>query len=130
MAEAATGRESPRETGSRSVLRRAAHLARSLLWSQAGRANDVLRIRRDEHLSSRATLRLEGRLGSAELELLRGSVEPCLASGREVELDLLELRFLDDPGARLLSALRERGVTLKGATGYVHELLCALENER
>ena len=90
----------------------------------------MLRIQRDPSSATKATLRLEGRLGSGEVELLLRCVEPCLASSLDVELDLGELRYLDDPGARLLHALSERGVRLTGATGYVHQLLGALEDGR
>ena len=90
----------------------------------------MLRIECEDSTPSRTTLRLAGTLGARDLEVLRGSVAPLLGRGREVEMDLTALRFLDEPGARCLCALRERGVSLSRAVGYVAELLRVVENER
>ena len=89
-----------------------------------------LRLDREDVLPGKTTFRLEGRLGSLELNTVRESVEPWLGRGCQIEIDLAALRFLDEPGARLLCALRHRGVHLANADGFVGEMLRILETER
>ena len=89
-----------------------------------------LRLDRNDSPPRKTTFRLEGRLGPPELEMVRQNVEPSLGSGREIEIDLRDLRFLDEHGAQLLRALRERGAVLSNAGGFVKELLRVMETER
>jgi ABC-type transporter Mla MlaB component len=69
---------------------------------------------------SATTIRIEGKLTSAELPDLRGA---CELAGAPLRLDLKDLRSADMDGIRLLLSLAETGAELQGASPYVRYLL-------
>jgi len=66
------------------------------------------------------TILVEGRLGASELADLR---QVCRAAKPPLHLDLGGLQSADDEGVRLLRSLLAKGVELRGASGYIRELL-------
>lgn len=68
-------------------------------------------------------LRLHGRLaGAGVVECERA----CLRAGRDIVLDLSELRSADAAGIVALVQLRAAGATLEGASPYIRLLLQGL----
>jgi hypothetical protein len=80
-----------------------------------------LRITRRDGGGRRTTLRLEGRLDRSGWEALAAARADC--ADRLVALDLSGLAFVAWDAARSLAALRREGVGLRGASGFVRELL-------
>ena len=111
-------------------VERARCLARDLLRAAGmGQEPRALRIDFEESGPNETTLRLAGRLGAEEIAPLLRTVTPLLDSGRIVTLDLAALRFLDDPAAHILIALKRRLAAFAGARGYVAEILRLVEDE-
>jgi ABC-type transporter Mla MlaB component len=82
-----------------------------------------LRVTRLDRGLRESVLALEGRLTGRELPELARSCQSCLRECRQLALDLSGLRFADGDSARALLSLRQRGVDLRGASGFVLELL-------
>jgi ABC-type transporter Mla MlaB component len=68
-------------------------------------------------------LRIEGRLTRDDLPRLQQECASLLEAGLRLRLDLSGLQFADRAGIAALQALRGRGVTLLGASGFVDALL-------
>jgi hypothetical protein len=66
----------------------------------------------------RGLLRLEGRLGAAEVPELERSVEPGIRA-----LDLRDLMSTDEEGLAAIRRLRDRGVEIRNASHYLAMLL-------
>ena len=66
------------------------------------------------------TIRIEGKLTSAELPDLRGA---CESAGAPLRLDLKDLKSVDSDGIRAILSLSESGVELHGASPYINQLL-------
>ena len=69
------------------------------------------------------TLKLEGKLLRAWCDELQSAVARALASGLAVRLDLVDVSFLDDSGARTIRALIADGVAVDRCSNFVAELL-------
>lgn len=69
--------------------------------------------------------RLEGRLTHDATAELQVTVEPPLAAGAAVLLDLAGVTFADEAGVATLLVLRARGVVLVGSSSFLSELLRA-----
>jgi anti-anti-sigma factor len=74
------------------------------------------------------TVRLVGELDLASFEIALAELEPLLAEGGDLELDLEDLTFLDSSGIRVLIKCRTelggRGrLKLRGATPHVAKIL-------
>jgi ABC-type transporter Mla MlaB component len=82
-----------------------------------------LRVTRLDRGPRESVLALEGRLTGRELPELVQSCRSCLREHRQLALDLSGLRFADRDSAGALLSLRQRGVMLRGAAGFVLELL-------
>lgn len=68
-------------------------------------------------------LRVEGRLTHDTADDLRSACDATMADGRALALDVSGLQYVDAAGVRLLHGLRDDGVRLDGASGFVVELL-------
>jgi RNA polymerase sigma-70 factor (ECF subfamily) len=85
----------------------------------------MMRITEISETESVVRLRLEGRLtGTTTAELLV-ALEPALAAGKGVLLDLSGLSFADTAAVETLLALRDKGAILAGCSGFLAELLQA-----
>jgi anti-anti-sigma factor len=82
----------------------------------------MLRITRTDH-EDHTTLRLAGRLTTAEIPALDEACRGCLAERRLLVLELAEVRYMDVAGAAVLRALRERSIEITGCSPFVRELL-------
>ena len=81
----------------------------------------MLRMTRLSHQGSIA-LRLEGKLLAPWVDEVRGAtLNP--SDGRVQRLDLSELSFVDEAGARLLALMRREGVVLEGISPLVAGLI-------
>jgi anti-sigma B factor antagonist len=74
------------------------------------------------------TLRLIGELDLSSFEIAMAELEPLLAEGGNLELDLEDLTFLDSSGIRVLikcrTGLEGRGrLRLRGANPHVAKIL-------
>jgi anti-sigma B factor antagonist len=74
------------------------------------------------------TVRLVGELDLASFEIALAELEPLLAEGGDLELDLEDLTFLDSSGIRVFikcrAELAGRGrLRLRGATPHVAKIL-------
>jgi ABC-type transporter Mla MlaB component len=69
------------------------------------------------------TLRIEGRLTRGDVSRLQAECTRLLEAGRPLRLDLSGLQFADRAAVATLQALRQRGVSLTGASGFVDALL-------
>jgi anti-anti-sigma regulatory factor len=65
---------------------------------------------------SDATVKVDGRLMSADTELL---VQACQRHAGPVVVDLSDLHFADDAGIRVLQELKAQGARIVGARPYV-----------
>ena len=83
----------------------------------------MLRITHAYADAATASLRIEGRLTQAELPRFQQTCAELLAAGAQVQLELSGLQFADRDGVVTLRSLRSRGVTLRGASGFVEALL-------
>lgn len=81
----------------------------------------MLRITTSPGKSRRTAFRLEGRLTSAELDVL----DACIGARRpaRIALDLGELRWVDAAGLARLSALIAAGARVAACSPYVDQLL-------
>ena len=86
----------------------------------------MLRIMRCELSREEAILRLEGRIIGPWIDQLERLCEEMLARGVSLTLDLAEVDFVEQDGARLLRALVGSGVALPNCPAFVSEQLKAL----
>ena len=68
-------------------------------------------------------LLIEGRLTLPDLPRFQEFCAERLAAGRSLRIDLSGLQFADRDGVTALCALRRRGVSLVGASGFLDALL-------
>ena len=83
----------------------------------------MLRVTRFETCEESEILRLEGRLTAENLVRFQQACADLLAGGRSLRLELSGLQFADRDAVVLLRALRQRGVALVGASGFLDALL-------
>lgn len=83
----------------------------------------MLRITRAAATGAVESLRVEGRLTQADLPRLQQTCAELLQNGGRLCLELSGLQFADRAGVDTLRGLRQRGVTLRGASGFVEALL-------
>ena len=69
------------------------------------------------------TLRVEGRLTHEDLPRFHEACASLLEGGGALRLDLSGLQFADRAAVATLQALRRRGVSLVGASGFLDALL-------
>lgn len=84
-------------------------------------------------VSSTATVhrfRVEGRLTRDDTAELLAAVEPPLAAGAAVLVDLAGVTFADDAGLEALLGLRRSGVVITGCSSFLGELLRADQEAR
>jgi anti-anti-sigma factor len=79
----------------------------------------------------RALLRVEGRLGAADAQLLEQvCADLKTQTGASVTVDLADISFLDSEGASVLSRLRrEQEVTLEGIHFFIQQVIDIAERE-
>lgn len=84
----------------------------------------MLRITRDGDSASQ-TLRLEGRLVGAWVEVLRKTWNESIApvDGHKVSVDLGEVSFADQEGRTLLLELRRNGAALTNVSEFMRHIL-------
>jgi ABC-type transporter Mla MlaB component len=84
----------------------------------------VLRITREDD-AGRPSLRLEGRLEGAWVEVLRKAWDESVASRgeRQVMVDLGAVSFADREGRALLLELQQEGAVLAKASGFMRQIL-------
>jgi ABC-type transporter Mla MlaB component len=68
-------------------------------------------------------LRLEGRIAGPWVTELWQACEKILGEGRELNLDMAEVSFLEPAGVALLSNITARGVRLLACSPFVMEQL-------
>ena len=85
----------------------------------------MIRITEISRSESVVRLRLEGRLTDVASQELCSTVQPCLAAGCSVLLDLADVMFADGAGIEALLALRTSGVVLTACSGFLDEMLRA-----
>lgn len=83
----------------------------------------TLRITRADKSRSRATLKLEGRLGAEWVALLERECSRLLRSRASVTLDFSSVTFIDRAGAEALVRLTRRGVEIRCRPGPVASVL-------
>jgi len=83
----------------------------------------MLRITRRDGAEPETTLALAGRLTREELAAFEDALDRCMAEGRRVDIDLADVRYVDESAARRLSQISRRGVAVAGGTGFVRRLL-------
>ncbi len=83
----------------------------------------MIRITEISRSESVVRFRLEGRLTDLTSQELRATVQPCLAAGYSVLLDLADVTFADRAGVEGLLALRALGVVLTACSGFLAEML-------
>ncbi len=81
----------------------------------------MLRITEDNLTNDWTTLRLDGRLVSEWVEILRSSCEQALESESRVNLDLAGVSFADYEGVKLLRQLEQRQVALINCSPFLRE---------
>ncbi len=86
----------------------------------------VLRITQEGDSGS-ASLRLEGRLEGAWVEVLRKAWDesPASLDGRKVLVDLSSVSFADREGRALLLEMQKKGAVLAKASGFMRHILAA-----
>lgn len=84
----------------------------------------MLRVTRYESRAEEAeTLRVEGRLTREDLPRFQEACASLLEARTGLRLDLSGLQFADRAAVATLQALRRRGVSLVGASGFLEALL-------
>jgi len=86
----------------------------------------MLRIAPRDTSGEERTLNLEGRIVGPWVDQLRRSCEEVLTMGAALTLDLAEVDFVDQEGARLLMNLMGSGVALVNCPAFVQEQLKGL----
>ena len=86
----------------------------------------MLRIAPRDTSGEEGTLNLEGRIVGPWVDQLRRSCEEVLTTGAPLTLDLAEVDFVDQEGARLLMNLMGSGVALVNCPAFVQEQLKGL----
>ncbi len=81
----------------------------------------MLRIMEGDATNDSMTLRLDGRLISQWVGLLRSSCEQGLHKGGRLILDLAGLSFADHEGVRLLLQLEQQKVTIINCSPFLRE---------
>ena len=83
----------------------------------------MLRITEENSSDSAMTLRLEGRLIGAWVELLNTTCTPWLERDCELTLDLTGVSFADHEGVALLIKLAQQQVALNHCSPFLQEQL-------
>jgi len=83
----------------------------------------MLRISQPPSPDDRALLVLEGRLIGPWVAELRGAAAAAAGGARKLDLDLAGVTFADEEGVAALRALRQDGVRLMAASGFLTALL-------
>jgi ABC-type transporter Mla MlaB component len=83
----------------------------------------MLRVTRCSTRDQGETLRVEGRLTQEDLPRFQEACTGVLEVGRRLCLELSGLQFADRQAVATLQALRRRGVSLVGASGFLDALL-------
>lgn len=83
----------------------------------------MLRVTRFDAREETEILRVEGRLTAEDLARFQQACGELLAAGRSLSLELSGLQFADREAVATLRALRRRGVSLVGASGFLDALL-------
>jgi anti-anti-sigma regulatory factor len=88
----------------------------------------VLKISTLVSLDHKVTLRLDGHVIGAWVELLRESAEAALEKGGQLTLDLENTRFLDCEGVVLIKSLMDRGVRQVNTPPFVAQQISNCES--
>lgn len=83
----------------------------------------MLRITRADHPGNRVSLRVEGRIAGADVEILERQCRPLLGRESAVGLDLAGVRLVDQAGVAALRTLRRAGFHLEGCSPLLQEML-------
>jgi ABC-type transporter Mla MlaB component len=83
----------------------------------------VLRITCEPPANGTRTMHLEGRLARRWVRELANLIEPLVAGGAPIRLDLSGLVFVDAAGIDLLQRLEARGVDLAGGSPFIATLI-------
>lgn len=83
----------------------------------------MLRIVEENATNSSMTLRLDGRLVSQWVELVRSTCEEAFHNDGRLILDLTGLSFADHEGVQLLQQLEQRQVTIINCSPFLREQL-------
>lgn len=85
----------------------------------------MLRITADEQNDGVVTLRLEGVIRAQWVPEIEVTCRRAANKASGVQLDLAQVRFVDEVGVEALKRLVATGVTIGGCTDFVRELLHA-----
>lgn len=83
----------------------------------------MMRVTRSTDADGRARLLVEGHLTAGSVEDLRRHCDAVAHESGSLALDLSGLRFADEEGVAALLRIAEAGGRLRGASGFVEELL-------
>jgi len=83
----------------------------------------MLRIVEGDATNDSMTLRLDGRLVSQWVELLRSSCEQAYQKGSNLIIDLAGVSFADQEGVQLLQQLEQQQVTIINCSPFLREQL-------
>lgn len=83
----------------------------------------MLRITRADHPGNRVSLRGEGRIVGADVEILERECRPLFGRESSVRLDLAGVRLVDQAGVTALRALRRAGFHLERCSPLLQEVL-------
>jgi len=83
----------------------------------------MLRIVKERGSNHSIVLRLDGRLVTEWVEILRTSCEQAFSSGEPLSLDMGGLSFSDHEGIKLLLQLQQRQVMLINCSPFLREQL-------
>jgi len=83
----------------------------------------MLKISQVEQPGQQLVFKLEGRVVGPWVGELQRACEPSINAGNGLTLDLMEVAFVDVPGAALLANLQRRGAKLSNATPFLKEQL-------
>ena len=79
----------------------------------------MLRITSLLESETEAVLRVEGRCVGPYVQVLEETLNPIVAQGKLITLEVEDLEYVDPTCAQLLVELSLRGVLLKGCRGFV-----------
>ena len=83
----------------------------------------MLRIVEEKATNNQTVLRLDGRLVSQWIEILRSSCEQAIKDNGSLVLEMSGVSFADREGLRLLRQLNERQVALLHCSPFLREQL-------
>ena len=89
----------------------------------------MLRITAERGTGDLASLRLEGRIVGPWVAELTRRCEAARSAGRELELEMSGVSFLDGSAVRLVRSLVEQGVEVRSCSAFVSEQLRGGEDE-